>query len=330
MKRKWLAIGIILLFLGTCIIPATAQNTEKSIPTSRGNWLYVGGSGPGNYTHIQDAIDNASDGDTVFVYDDSSPYCEEVIINNSITLLGENQETVIKGTNKTTGVAVHAMNVKIQTFSIVDARDGIDLETGKCDNCMIVNVIFFNNTYGLFLCSDNSIIIDNTFLNNYMGMWIEGSNNEITKNIFEGQYYGVFFHYCVNSSFHRNYLWGNHIGLYFRFRNEKRDIVISQNTFINNSCAIHIYENFKNNIIKENNFITNEDDLIYRVIFLQRFKVDGNFWGENGSRIKIIPGISLFELGYNPIALEWVYLKIPWFIVDWHPAQEPYDISGMS
>ncbi len=67
MKRKWLAIGIILLFVGTCIIPATAQDTEELQPSSRGNWLYVGGSGPGNYTKIQDAIDNASDGDSVFV-----------------------------------------------------------------------------------------------------------------------------------------------------------------------------------------------------------------------------------------------------------------------
>jgi hypothetical protein len=45
MIRKWLAVGIILLFVGTSIIPANAQNTEKE--TSRG-WLYVGGSGPGN------------------------------------------------------------------------------------------------------------------------------------------------------------------------------------------------------------------------------------------------------------------------------------------
>ncbi|HIG99628.1 MAG TPA: hypothetical protein HA258_03500, partial [Thermoplasmata archaeon] len=49
MIRKWLAIGIILLFVGVTIAPTMAQDTEKSQPTSRGNWLYVGGSGPGNY-----------------------------------------------------------------------------------------------------------------------------------------------------------------------------------------------------------------------------------------------------------------------------------------
>ena len=41
---------------------------KPSLATSSGNWLYVGGSGPGNYSVIQDAVDNASDGDTVYVY----------------------------------------------------------------------------------------------------------------------------------------------------------------------------------------------------------------------------------------------------------------------
>jgi len=94
MKRKWLAIGIILLFVGSCIIPAIAQNIEP-LPTSRGNWLYVGGSGAGNYTRIQDAINDSSDDDTVFVYDDSSPYDENLRIKKSIQLIGENKTSTI-------------------------------------------------------------------------------------------------------------------------------------------------------------------------------------------------------------------------------------------
>jgi len=49
LSSKWLAVGIILLFVGTGIIPAIAQETEKSLQTSRGTWLYVGGSGPGRF-----------------------------------------------------------------------------------------------------------------------------------------------------------------------------------------------------------------------------------------------------------------------------------------
>ncbi len=94
--KKWLAIGIILLFVGTCIIPATAQNTEKSLSSSRGNWLYVGGSGPGNYTKIQDAINDSSDGDTVFVY--NGTYYENIEFNKVIILIGQNRNgTIIDG-----------------------------------------------------------------------------------------------------------------------------------------------------------------------------------------------------------------------------------------
>ena len=97
MKRKCLAVGIILLFVGTCIIPAIAQDIEKSSsPTSRGNWLYVGGSGPGNYTRIQDAINASSDGDTVFVY--NGTYYENVVVDKSINLIGEDKNiTIIDG-----------------------------------------------------------------------------------------------------------------------------------------------------------------------------------------------------------------------------------------
>jgi len=38
MKRKWFAMGIILLFLGTCIVPTIAQNNEKQPLPNNGTW----------------------------------------------------------------------------------------------------------------------------------------------------------------------------------------------------------------------------------------------------------------------------------------------------
>ena len=86
--EKGLVFGIIILFLGACVIPAIARNIEKKQDNRaqnmgfnpRGNVLYVGGSGPGNYTKIQDAVDDASDGDTVFVY--SGIYYETIFLTN--------------------------------------------------------------------------------------------------------------------------------------------------------------------------------------------------------------------------------------------------------
>ena len=96
-KNILIVIGITILFLGPCIIPTVAMDNlkESHIIQYSGKTLYVGGSGEGNYTKIQDAIDDASDGDTVFVYDDSSPYYENVIVDKSINLIGEDKETTV-------------------------------------------------------------------------------------------------------------------------------------------------------------------------------------------------------------------------------------------
>ncbi len=116
--KKILVIGVILLFIGSGNIPAAAQDTEKQ--SSRGNWLYVGGSGPGNYSRIQDAINDSHDGDTVFVYDDSSPYYENLIVNNSINLKGENKtSTIIDGQGRNDVVFILANNVNISNFVFI-------------------------------------------------------------------------------------------------------------------------------------------------------------------------------------------------------------------
>ena len=101
--RKGLVIGIIVLFIGMSINSSTGRRVEmkSTTQTLRGNTLYVGGIGPGNYTTIQNAIDNASDGDTVFVYAYSSPYYENVLVNRSINLIGEDKNTtIIDGSDK--------------------------------------------------------------------------------------------------------------------------------------------------------------------------------------------------------------------------------------
>jgi parallel beta-helix repeat protein len=159
MKRKWLAVGIILLFVAINVIPLTAQNIEKQLsPTSRGNWLYVGGSGPGNYTKIQDAINDSNTGDTIYVYNDSSPYYEHLVIQKSITLIGEEKtSTEISGSSLDTSldtVNITGDHVTISGFRITD-NHGYYYQAavkGMADSLTLSNCIIQGNEWvGIYL-----------------------------------------------------------------------------------------------------------------------------------------------------------------------------------
>jgi nitrous oxidase accessory protein NosD len=169
MIKKGLAISIILLFLGTLMTSAIAQHTEKPFPPSRGHWLYVGGSGPGNYTKIQDAVNAASAGDTIFVYHDSSPYHENIVINTTLTLLGENQTTTqLDGKSDSHTITVNAPSTVISGFTITQpsnssVNSNIRLNT---NNITIVgNTLMYGNE-GIYCINCSNITVKNSIISN--------------------------------------------------------------------------------------------------------------------------------------------------------------------
>ena len=126
MILKCLIFSIILLFIYSSFIGSTMGfSIDKSqMFIYEGNTLYVGGGGSGNYSNIQDAIDNASDGDTVFVFDDSSPYYENLIVTKGIFLIGENKDTtIIDGSGDSNVIYIDADNVFVSGFTI---QNGVD------------------------------------------------------------------------------------------------------------------------------------------------------------------------------------------------------------
>jgi len=95
------------------------------MPTNRNRTLYVGGNGTGNYTTIQEAINDANSGDTVFVYDDSSPYKENVIVNRSINFIGEDKDTTVIDANETGkhAIKITVDNVTSQNYLMMYNKD---------------------------------------------------------------------------------------------------------------------------------------------------------------------------------------------------------------
>lgn len=149
------------------------------------NILYVGGVSDGNYSRIQDAIDNSSDGDMIFVY--TGTYYENIKVNKSIILIGQNKEnTIINGKNELSVVLIYAHSVNISEFTIRGGPVyGIIIES--IGHCNIFQNIIENNENGIFISmSQNSKIFNNTIANcSYTGIHILNMsimNHSFTQN----------------------------------------------------------------------------------------------------------------------------------------------------
>ncbi len=332
MIRKWLAIGIILLFVGVTIAPTiNAQDTEKSQSTSRGTWLYVGGSGPGNYTRIQDAIENASAGDTIFVY--HGTYYGYIRISQ-LTLIGEDKNTtIIDGGGSFSEVLHIGDEVIIQGFTVQNTH-----HSGEGD------VAFF--IVGEEITISNNIITQcGIGVYNYYG---KGGQIHIFNNIFsnitgEGISFLVFRSANAEYLIHDNAFFSNHIGI---CAEGGKSVLIEHNHFENNDIAISLIGSHAT--IHQNNFIKNGKQAeIQRIWNLQTFLVTPmfykpfftqNYWDD---WVRTIPrpflGTFIFFmlrplvlLGVLPGEYIW-HFSLPILLqFDWHPAQEPYDIPGMS
>jgi len=257
---KCLAVGIILLFVGTCIIPAIAQDVEKaSTPFSRGNWLYVGGAGPGNYTKIQDAIDNASDEDTVYVY--NGTYNEfNISIRKSIFLLGEDKySTIIDANLSGNCINIFSDNVTVCGFTVRNAD--------------------FQNGTGIALYSHNTTICDNIITNNdWWGIHIRGSNNNnISYNIISNNGWAGIFGRCSNQIIIGNKIMDNDIGIFLYFGSY---IVIKNNNISgNNEFGMEI-DKVTNSSIIQNNFFNNKRNAVFirSIIGELRNKLSNEFY----------------------------------------------------
>ena len=240
-------VGIILLFVGTCIIPSTAQDIEKSQSTSRGNWLYVGGSGPGNYTRIRDAINDAQDGDTIFVYDDSSPYAESFWIDKSIQLIGENKITTILNATGQTNIHVWAPQVLITGFTLLNRHEDYDsygVDAFDSEYLTFKNNIVIGCDYGLQLSYFSNCTIE---------------NNEIRDGTV-----GIDAYHIFTSTFASNTFIDNKCGIEL---NNARNNLLSNNTFTNNGMSLvdYAYPNtFIGNTVngKALLYLENESDMI--------------------------------------------------------------------
>jgi len=285
------------LLIGMSVIPTPAHPNENSLPAARGQWLYVGGSGPGNYTRIQDAIDNATDGDTVFVY--TGTYTENLVINKSIVVCGQETETtVILGGNGSEIVRINQSNVELNGFTIQSSHETneIGIMILECIASHVHRNTVKSCYYGILVAESESLTIsNNTILNCTIGIEnVITGNLTITNNWIDGNGKGSGIE--VQATMFRNY--------------------IRRNSLTHNAIGINlIYTSWSE--IRENTFLENQRQAFFISSFFNKWQQ--NYWNQP----HFFPKIILGQIGGMLIQR-----KIPLINVDWRPAQQPYDIPG--
>lgn len=278
---KEVALIVVVWFIGMSFFPVFAIGAHQ---TSLGpvKTLYVGGSGPGNYSKIQDGIDNASDGDTVFVYDDSSPYYENIVVDKPINLIGENMNsTVIDNEYRRINIInISSNRISITGFTI--KRSGYPSGPGH---------------FGYFAISSNADNINisyNKFIKNCRGIRISGNNITIANNIIlDTKEEGI-----LLSKSHYNTITNNTIstvGGVGILLGESNHNIITKNIIYRNGNGIHSYDS-SYNTIKWNN-ITRGSIAFYGC---KHFHISKNNIANNGIGIRFDDS-DYFLISFNNI-----------------------------
>ncbi len=263
--KKRIVLLISMIFILSIITPIVESNNQIIKENifilnyqSMGEILYVGGSGPNNYSSIQKAVNAAQSGDKIFVY--NGTYNEYININKTITLVGEDKDTtIIEGSLTDNCIKITADSVVINGFTIKKGIIGIYIIQSSEQE--IKNNIIKNNWegIGLFQITDAKI-----------------TKNSISDNYFEG----------INPiSSTDNIISGNRINwnLYGLLLTGSSNNIIYENEIKGNTRGLEALEQSNDNEIYHNNFYANEEDNAYddfSNVWDDDYPSGGNYWDD--------------------------------------------------
>jgi len=236
---------------------------------------------PDNYTTIQGAINNASSGATIFVR--KGTYYEHVVINKTITLVGEDRNsTIIDGYETGNVIHIRADNVTIKGFTL--RNSGMYLYSGvfvdHSTGSVITNNIVIYNYEGIsLLYSSGNVVCDNTISSNCDGIYLYySSSNVVSSNtIFSSNYDGIYLYYSSSNVVSSNVILHNGFAgmtLYISSSN-----VVCGNTILSNYPGINLALLSSNNTIYHNNF-NNTDQVWSESANVWNYGDEGNYWSD--------------------------------------------------
>jgi parallel beta-helix repeat protein len=221
-----------------------------------------------NYTTIQEAINAPQTVDEHTIHVDAGIYYEHVVLNKSVSLVGENAETaIIDGNGTGAVVTIEADNARISNFTIQRSGTGVGC-AGICiaslssNNTLSYNILR-NNFFGIAtIYSENNTFAYNDIFSNTFGIaLLSGSkNNVVVGNTISSNEDGIWCEYSTGNS------------------------IIGNTILHNNKCGIQLSKSNSSRIYN-NNFVANlpQMSLLNSVNFLDN-EFEGNYWSDyNGS-----------------------------------------------
>jgi parallel beta-helix repeat protein len=165
-----LVVGFLVLFpmIYTIIEP-------KDTTTAIAKTINVDSSDLAEFNTIQDAINTANSGDTIFV--NPGIYLENIVIDKPINLIGyDKSNTTIDGKGNIT-LIISNDTVTIQGFTVTNCSHGIMLNTTS--DTTINDNIFINAKYGIYADdkSMNNTIYNNNFKDNIFNAYDASFNS---------------------------------------------------------------------------------------------------------------------------------------------------------
>lgn len=263
-----------VLILSAAVFSASLPFIISSARGTTNTWT-VDDDGTADFQTIQEAINNASAGDTIFVH--SGIYQENIVLNKSLILAGENKETTILKANGVSDVIqVVTDNTTISGFTIRDAganpneigHFGIKLMSNN--NSITDNILTENSYHGLYLVNANYNTITQNFVhrNHWGGIVLEGSdyntisNNNVVENLLQNNGVGVWLKDGSDvNTIENNTITRNDGGIGFMPQYSVvscyDNIVRNNNVYDNLHGGIFIYDAGQRNLIVSNIVVNN-------------------------------------------------------------------------
>ncbi|MCK4614445.1 MAG: right-handed parallel beta-helix repeat-containing protein, partial [Thermoplasmata archaeon] len=195
-------------------------------PEENRTW-YVDDDAPGGgdgseerpFNKIQDGVDAAEDGDTVYIQEGT--YCENIEVYNQINLIGKGSGvTFIDGTGLDSDyiLDLNADNIAIDSISIINNEQETDTGgiriSSDVRECRIENCTLSGNENAIYVTGRNHRIANDLIEQNQNGIWIaDKANCSIDSCIVKDNTgYGVYI--TNNANLRDNRLSGNGMNFY--------------------------------------------------------------------------------------------------------------------